>query len=175
MLALECHVTTALDTPEHIREVVQAVDSPWVRANFDPVNLLGDFGKVWHNAEAMRHMWQTPRRVLREVGPHQRRRRRSGVCGAHLRSAARPRACSTSTRSSRSSATSARTPPSSSSTCQPIRPLPRSPTSNARRRARLHLRSLNASESQSGPPVRADHFLRIISACAWQIELSAYV
>jgi sugar phosphate isomerase/epimerase len=59
ILALECHVATALDTPEHIREVVQAVDSPWVRLNFDPVNLLGDFSKVWANAEAMRHMWQT--------------------------------------------------------------------------------------------------------------------
>jgi L-ribulose-5-phosphate 3-epimerase len=59
ILALECHVTTALDTPEHIRDVVQAVDSPWVRANFDPVNLLGDFSRVWHNAEAMRQMWQT--------------------------------------------------------------------------------------------------------------------
>jgi sugar phosphate isomerase/epimerase len=59
ILALECHVTTALDTPEHIREVIQAVDSPWIRANFDPVNLLGDFARVWHNAEAMRHMWQT--------------------------------------------------------------------------------------------------------------------
>jgi sugar phosphate isomerase/epimerase len=59
ILALECHVTTALDTPEHIYEVVQAVDSPWVRANFDPVNLLGNFSMVWHNADAMRHMWQT--------------------------------------------------------------------------------------------------------------------
>jgi sugar phosphate isomerase/epimerase len=59
ILALECHVTTALDTPEHIHEVVQAVDSPWVRANFDPVNLLGDFSKVWGNAAAMRHMWRT--------------------------------------------------------------------------------------------------------------------
>jgi sugar phosphate isomerase/epimerase len=59
LLALECHVTTALDTPEHIREVVQAVDSPWVRVNFDPVNLLGDFSRVWHNADAMRHMWHT--------------------------------------------------------------------------------------------------------------------
>jgi sugar phosphate isomerase/epimerase len=59
ILALECHVTTALDTPEHIRDIVQAVESPWVRANFDPVNLLGDFSKVWHNAAAMRHMWQT--------------------------------------------------------------------------------------------------------------------
>jgi L-ribulose-5-phosphate 3-epimerase len=59
ILALECHVTTALDTPEHIREVIQAVDSPWVRANFDPVNLLGDLSQVWHNAEAMRQMWRT--------------------------------------------------------------------------------------------------------------------
>jgi len=59
LLALECHVTTALDTPEHIREVVQAVDSAWVRVNFDPVNLLGDFGKVWDNATEMRQMWQT--------------------------------------------------------------------------------------------------------------------
>jgi len=59
VLALECHVTTALDTPEHIREIIQAVDSAWVRANFDPVNLLGDFSKVWRNGDAMRHMWQT--------------------------------------------------------------------------------------------------------------------
>lgn len=59
VLALECHVTTALDTPEHIREIIQAVDSAWVRANFDPVNLLGDFSKVWRNGDAMRYMWQT--------------------------------------------------------------------------------------------------------------------
>jgi sugar phosphate isomerase/epimerase len=59
VLALECHVTTALDTPEHIRDVIQAVDSQWVRANFDPVNLLGDFSKVWANAQAMRYMWDT--------------------------------------------------------------------------------------------------------------------
>jgi sugar phosphate isomerase/epimerase len=57
MLALECHVTTALDTPEHIREVIDAVDSRWVRANFDPVNLLGTFSRVWENGEAMRDMW----------------------------------------------------------------------------------------------------------------------
>lgn len=59
VLALECHVTTALDTPGHIREVIDAVDSPWVRANFDPVNLLGDFKRVWANAEAMSDMWRT--------------------------------------------------------------------------------------------------------------------
>ena len=50
-------MTTALDTAEHIREVLDGVDSRWVRANFDPVNLLGSFGAVWSNGQAMRHMW----------------------------------------------------------------------------------------------------------------------
>jgi sugar phosphate isomerase/epimerase len=59
VLAMECHVTTALDTPEHIREVLDGVGSRWVRANFDPVNMLGDFAKVWSNGPAMRHMWAT--------------------------------------------------------------------------------------------------------------------
>jgi sugar phosphate isomerase/epimerase len=58
VLALECHVATALDTPEHIRDVLDGVNSRWVRANFDPVNLLGSFGVVWSNAQAMRHMWE---------------------------------------------------------------------------------------------------------------------
>jgi len=57
VLAMECHVTTALDTPEHIREILDGVDSRWVRANFDPVNLLGNFQAVWSNGPAMRHMW----------------------------------------------------------------------------------------------------------------------
>jgi sugar phosphate isomerase/epimerase len=55
-LALECHVLTTLDTPEHIAEVVQAVDSPWVRVNFDPVNLLGDLPSLFANGEAIRRM-----------------------------------------------------------------------------------------------------------------------
>ncbi len=59
VLALECHVQTTLDTPTHIREVLDAVDSPWVRANFDPVNLLGDLPTVFASGQAMRHMWAT--------------------------------------------------------------------------------------------------------------------
>ncbi|MDB5074504.1 MAG: hypothetical protein JWO42_683 [Chloroflexi bacterium] len=59
ILALECHVLTTLDTPEHIREVLEAVDSPWVRANFDPVNLIGDLTTLYDNGAAMSRMWQT--------------------------------------------------------------------------------------------------------------------
>jgi sugar phosphate isomerase/epimerase len=58
-LALECHVLTTLDTPEHIRAVLAAVDSPWVRANFDPVNLIGDLATLYDNGAAMARMRQT--------------------------------------------------------------------------------------------------------------------
>jgi sugar phosphate isomerase/epimerase len=57
-LAMECHVMTALDTPDHIRETITAVDSPLVRVNFDPVNLLGDLPSLYHNGARMREMWQ---------------------------------------------------------------------------------------------------------------------
>ena len=56
VLALECHVLTTLDSPEHIREILDAVGSPWIRANFDPVNLLGDLPSLYNNGAAIEHM-----------------------------------------------------------------------------------------------------------------------
>ena len=56
VLALECHVLTTLDTAEHIREILAAVGSPWVRSNFDPVNLIGDLPTLYANGAAMRRM-----------------------------------------------------------------------------------------------------------------------
>ncbi len=56
ILALECHILTTLDSPAHIRAILQAVGSPWVRANFDPVNLIGDLPTLYANAEAIRRM-----------------------------------------------------------------------------------------------------------------------
>jgi L-ribulose-5-phosphate 3-epimerase len=56
-LAMECHVMTTLDTPEHIRDVIEAVGSPMVRVNFDPVNLLGDLQSAFNSGDRMRHMW----------------------------------------------------------------------------------------------------------------------
>jgi sugar phosphate isomerase/epimerase len=54
-LALECHVLTCLDTPEHVVEVLTAVDSPWVRVNFDPVNFIGDLDSAFHTGSLIRH------------------------------------------------------------------------------------------------------------------------
>lgn len=55
-VALECHLLTTLDSPETIRAVLDAVDSAAVRANFDPVNLIGDLRAAYDTGAAMRHM-----------------------------------------------------------------------------------------------------------------------
>ena len=56
VLAIECHALTTMDTPEHIREVLDQVDSPAVGANFDPVNLLGSVAAVHDNAVEVRRI-----------------------------------------------------------------------------------------------------------------------
>jgi sugar phosphate isomerase/epimerase len=56
VLALECHMITALDTPAHIRAVVDAVGSPALRVNFDPVNLLGSIDAVYASGSEMAAM-----------------------------------------------------------------------------------------------------------------------
>jgi sugar phosphate isomerase/epimerase len=40
-LALEGHITSTLDTPEMVRGVIEAVGSPALRFNIDPVNFVG--------------------------------------------------------------------------------------------------------------------------------------
>ena len=41
MLALEGHVLSLLDTPQRMRDVIDAVGSPALRFNTDPVNFIG--------------------------------------------------------------------------------------------------------------------------------------
>lgn len=53
---IECHQLTTMSRPEVIREVLDRVDSPWVLANFDPVNLLASLDDVYGNAAAMTRM-----------------------------------------------------------------------------------------------------------------------
>lgn len=56
VLALECHMITALDTPTHIREIVEAVGSASIRVNFDPVNLLSSVDAVYASGAEMAAM-----------------------------------------------------------------------------------------------------------------------
>lgn len=57
--SVECHQLTAMRSPEVIRRVLDAVDSPSVLANFDPVNLLDSANAVYRNAELVPAMLDT--------------------------------------------------------------------------------------------------------------------
>lgn len=50
-IALEPHVATTLDTPARVREVIDLVGSPRVRANLDPVNFVGDLRRLHRSAD----------------------------------------------------------------------------------------------------------------------------
>ena len=41
-VGLECHVLTPLSTPDITLQILDAVGSPWLNLNFDPVNFLAD-------------------------------------------------------------------------------------------------------------------------------------
>jgi sugar phosphate isomerase/epimerase len=58
-LVLECHALTTLDTARTIRDLLDAVDSMWVRANFDPVNLLSTIDAVFDSGAEMLRMVET--------------------------------------------------------------------------------------------------------------------
>lgn len=68
VFALECHQLTTLDTAANIRRMLDEVASEHVKANFDPVNLLGDLPSVYGSADAMWEMAETLRPHLCRAG-----------------------------------------------------------------------------------------------------------
>jgi len=61
-LSVEAHLLTTLDSPERVRAILDEVDSPWVRANFDPVNLLGSLPAVYDSGAVIEQ-------AARTIGP----------------------------------------------------------------------------------------------------------
>lgn len=49
-IALECHVTSTLDSPERVRRVIERVGSPWIKVNLDPVNFVRDLPTLFNTA-----------------------------------------------------------------------------------------------------------------------------
>jgi sugar phosphate isomerase/epimerase len=47
IVAMEPHVRTTLNTPTNVRSILDEVDSPYVRSNYDPVNFLGSLDDVF--------------------------------------------------------------------------------------------------------------------------------
>lgn len=56
-LALECHVTTTLNTPATVRRVIDRVGSPWIKVNIDAVNFVKDFADAYDTTALLRDLF----------------------------------------------------------------------------------------------------------------------
>lgn len=57
VLALEGHVVSPLDTAERMRDVLEAVGSPALRFNADPVNFVGGLADAWDTTAFLNHLF----------------------------------------------------------------------------------------------------------------------
>lgn len=71
-IGLECHAISPLDSPERVRTVLAAVNSPVLRYNADPVNFITSFQDAYHSTELLEHIFAV-------LGPH--------VISAHVKDA----------------------------------------------------------------------------------------
>ena len=58
-IALECHVTSTLDSATRVRRVLDRVDSPWIKVSLDPVNFIGDFPTLWDTTPLLHELFDT--------------------------------------------------------------------------------------------------------------------
>jgi sugar phosphate isomerase/epimerase len=55
-VGLECHTYTTLDSPERVRDVVDAVGSPMLKVDLDPVNWI-TYATYWDSGPYLHHMF----------------------------------------------------------------------------------------------------------------------
>jgi sugar phosphate isomerase/epimerase len=80
-LALECHTYTALDSPERTRNVVDAVGSPALKVDLDPVNWI-TYATYWDNGPYLHHMFDLLGDVI--MGGHAKDARQEDGLIVHL-------------------------------------------------------------------------------------------
>ena len=69
-IALECHVTSVLDSPARVQRVVERVGSRWVKVNLDPVNFIPDLPTAFDHGMLLDDLFD-------RLGPH--------VAAAHVK------------------------------------------------------------------------------------------
>lgn len=62
-IGLECHVISPLDSPRKVRDVIEAVSSPVLRYNADPVNFVASFADAYDTTAVLT-------RTFSELGPY---------------------------------------------------------------------------------------------------------
>lgn len=58
-IALECHVTSTLDSVARVRRVLDRVGSPWIKVSLDPVNFIPDFPTLWNTTPLLNDLFDT--------------------------------------------------------------------------------------------------------------------
>ncbi len=58
-IALECHVTSTLDSVKRVRRVLDRVGSPWIKVSLDPVNFIPDFPTLWDTTPLLHDLFDT--------------------------------------------------------------------------------------------------------------------
>jgi sugar phosphate isomerase/epimerase len=56
-IALECHVTTTLNSAASVRRIVEETQSSWVKVNMDPVNFIGDLRTAYHSTALVNELF----------------------------------------------------------------------------------------------------------------------
>jgi sugar phosphate isomerase/epimerase len=56
-LCLEGGAVSPLDTPERVRDVIEAVGSPWLRFNMDPVNFVGSLADAYNTTTLVNRLY----------------------------------------------------------------------------------------------------------------------
>ncbi|MGH2356079.1 MAG: sugar phosphate isomerase/epimerase family protein, partial [Chloroflexota bacterium] len=56
-IGLECHVITTLESPEKVRQIIDAVGSPALRYNADPVNFVSSFRDAYDTTSVLRRVF----------------------------------------------------------------------------------------------------------------------
>jgi sugar phosphate isomerase/epimerase len=58
-IALECHVTTTLDSPQSVARIIQRTGSNWIKVNLDPVNFIRDLRSAYHTTGIIQQLFDT--------------------------------------------------------------------------------------------------------------------
>ena len=58
-IALECHVTTTLDSPKSVKRIIERTESQWIKVNLDPVNFIHDLRTAYDSAELINQVFDS--------------------------------------------------------------------------------------------------------------------
>lgn len=58
-IALECHVTSTLNSAESVMRIVERTESSWVKVNMDPVNYVADLYTAFHTTDLLNNLFDT--------------------------------------------------------------------------------------------------------------------